>query len=126
MAYTKTQWKDHVLDGEGNVVQQGTPVNASNLNKMEEGIRNAQEAAEGKAPASHGTHVPATETADNAKFLRNDNTWQKVTPENIGAAPSQHTHPADESRAPMYLYGTEDLTAGRSELATGQLYFVYE
>ena len=34
---------------------------------------------------NHGNHVPAAETADNAKFLRNDNTWQKVTPESIGA-----------------------------------------
>lgn len=40
----------------------------------------------GAAAASHGNHVPATQTADNAKFLRNDNTWQKVTPANIGAA----------------------------------------
>lgn len=38
----------------------------------------------GKAPTSHGNHVPATQTADNATFLRNDNTWQKVTPAGIG------------------------------------------
>ena len=46
----------------------------------------------GAAAASHGNHVPATETANNAKFLRNDNTWQTVTPANIGAATSGHTH----------------------------------
>lgn len=28
--------------------------------------------------------------------------------------------------APAYTYGTEDLVAGTSELATGTLYFVYE
>lgn len=39
-----------------------------------------------KANSSHGNHVPATETANDAKFLRNDNTWQTVTPANIGAA----------------------------------------
>jgi len=39
----------------------------------------------GAAAASHGNHVPTTQTADNAKFLRNDNTWQTVTPANIGA-----------------------------------------
>ena len=38
----------------------------------------------GAAPTSHGNHVPATETANNARFLRNDNTWQTVTPANIG------------------------------------------
>lgn len=37
------------------------------------------------AAKSHGNHVPATQTADNTKFLRNDNTWQQVTPGNIGA-----------------------------------------
>lgn len=35
MAYQKTQWKDHI---EG--VQVGTPVNAVNMNKIEEGIAN--------------------------------------------------------------------------------------
>lgn len=30
------------------------------------------------------------------------------------------------NKAPMYTYGTEDLTAGSSPLATGQLHFVYE
>lgn len=49
-------------------------------------------ALDGKAASSHGNHVPATETANNAKFLRNDNTWQTVTPANIGAAASSHTH----------------------------------
>ena len=27
---------------------------------------------------------------------------------------------------PVYDYGTEDLTAGESELETGKIYFVYE
>ena len=44
------------------------------------------------AAASHGNHVPATQTANNAVFLRNDNSWQTVTPANIGAAASSHTH----------------------------------
>ena len=39
----------------------------------------------GKANTSHGNHVPATEQANNARFLRNDNTWQTITPNNIGA-----------------------------------------
>ena len=36
--------------------------------------------------------MPTTQTASNKVFLRNDNTWQTVTPANIGAAPSSHTH----------------------------------
>ena len=50
----------------------------------------AKSLAEGKAPISHGYHVPTPVTADNKKFLRNDNTWQDVTPANIGAAPASH------------------------------------
>lgn len=46
----------------------------------------------GKANSSHGNHVPTTESANNARFLRNDNTWQTVTAGNIGAAPSSHSH----------------------------------
>ena len=56
----------------------------------------------GKANASHGNHVPTTQTADNATFLRNDNTWQKVTPANIGAAASSHgTHVSFSTTAPV-------------------------
>ena len=47
---------------------------------------------DGKAATSHGNHVPTTQTANNAVFLRNDNTWATVTPANIGAAASSHTH----------------------------------
>lgn len=53
---------------------------------------NIQAQLDGKAEISHGTHVPTPETANNAKFLRNDNTWQAVTPANIGAATSEHNH----------------------------------
>lgn len=56
----------------------------------------------GKANTSHGNHVPTTETANNAKFLRNDNTWATVTPANIGAAASSHgTHVSYSSTAPV-------------------------
>ena len=39
-------------------------------------------------PSSHGNHVPDPQSPDNAIFLRNDNTWQRVTPEAIGALPT--------------------------------------
>ena len=42
----------------------------------------------GAAPTSHGNHVPTIETADNTRFLRNDNTWATITPANIGAQPT--------------------------------------
>ena len=51
---------------------------------------NITPAAIGAAAASHGNHVPATQTADNTIFLRNDNSWATVTPNNIGAATENH------------------------------------
>lgn len=46
---------------------------------------------------------------------------------NLGAASVDHTHtPESIGAAPAYTYGTTDLTAGSSPLATGTLHFVYE
>ena len=53
---------------------------------VEDQIDNITPADINAAAASHGNHVPATQTANNAVFLRNDNTWQTITPTNIGAA----------------------------------------
>lgn len=50
----------------------------------------------GKANASHGNHVPATQTASRDTFLRNDNAWQKITPSDIGAAATSHNHTKSE------------------------------
>lgn len=38
-----------------------------------------------KADKNHGLHVPEKQTPSNSVFLRNDNTWQTITPDNIGA-----------------------------------------
>ena len=38
---------------------------------------------------------PAMQAADNSIFLRNDNSWQPVTPENIGAATEEQGQKAD-------------------------------
>ncbi|MFP7737457.1 hypothetical protein ACLHDF_29985 [Priestia aryabhattai] len=46
MAYTKTYWKDRIKDSQGNIVQEGTPVSAGNLNKMEQGIEDAHKQME--------------------------------------------------------------------------------
>ena len=40
--YIKTVWKDHVVDEDTQeIIQQGTPISAKNLNNMENGIENA-------------------------------------------------------------------------------------
>ena len=64
------------------------------FDQLQASMTKVKEALDGKANTSHGTHVPTPQTANNAKFLRNDNSWQTVTPANIGAAASSHTHSA--------------------------------
>lgn len=60
MPYTKTAWKDHVVDG-GTVIQQGTPVSAGNLNKLEAGVEAAHQQLEGAARQTqsvrHGVQI---------------------------------------------------------------------
>lgn len=80
----------------------GVTATATELNYCDGVTSNIQTQLNGKAANSHGNHVPATETANNAKFLRNDNTWQTVTPENIGAAASSHgTHVSYSTTNPV-------------------------
>lgn len=67
---------------------------ATELNYCDGVTGNIQTQLNGKAASSHGNHVPATQTASNKVFLRNDNTWATVTPANIGAAASSHNHSA--------------------------------
>ncbi|WP_026678225.1 LamG-like jellyroll fold domain-containing protein [Fictibacillus gelatini] len=42
MPYTKKLWQDRIKDAQGNVIQEGTPVNAGNMNRIEQGIADAQ------------------------------------------------------------------------------------
>ncbi len=38
MSYNRKTWVDHIEDNEGNIIQQGTPLSAENLNNIEAGI----------------------------------------------------------------------------------------
>lgn len=68
---------------------------------------------------------------ENAIYLTPDNTEDAVS---VDATLSVENAPADAkavgdalaTKAPLYTYGTEDLVAGASELATGVIYLVYE
>lgn len=59
----------------------------------------------GAAPINHGEHVPAVQAADNSIFLRNDNTWQQIKPENIGAATQEQGQKADYAIQGIQLNG---------------------
>ena len=69
-----------------------------------------------KANKEHGNHVPETQSVNNKVFLRNDNTWAEVKPENIGAAPTTHgTHVTYATITPLApgvaAIGTSDKVA---------------
>ncbi len=36
--YKKTEWVDHVVDEDGNIIQQGTPLDQVHMNNIEDGI----------------------------------------------------------------------------------------
>ena len=73
-------------------------LNETGLQRVLNGLKNVF------ARVNHGNHVPATETANNAKFLRNDNSWQLVTPAHIGAA-GEEALTAEFSQNVSYLEG---------------------
>ena len=70
----------------------------------------------GKAAANHGTHVPAPQTANNKIYLRNDNTWHTITPSDIGAAASSHSHSWDSITGKPSLYTTSQIDSKVSEI----------
>jgi hypothetical protein len=67
-------------------------VNDDSHNHTIANVDGLQDALDAKAGSSHGAHVPTPQAANNKTFLRNDNSWQEVTPANIGAATSDHNH----------------------------------
>lgn len=46
--YEKTVWEDRVIGEDGEVLQEGTPVDAYHLNHIEDGIESATKSADGK------------------------------------------------------------------------------
>ena len=97
MYFSSAAYFDGNINTAGTIKQAGTAVSLDGHThdgryyteaEIDSKISNLNTAINGKAASSHGNHVPTTQTANNAVFLRNDNTWQTVTPANIGALPS--------------------------------------
>ncbi|MBQ8263972.1 MAG: hypothetical protein IJY96_04250 [Oscillospiraceae bacterium] len=79
-------------------------------------------------------HIFGFQGGTQGEYLCENDVWSTST---VSFAPKSHaaSHktggtdaiaPEDFGAAPAYTYGTTDLTAGTSELATGKLHFVYE
>lgn len=90
MAYSKTTW-----------VQEETPLNAANMNHIEEGIETADTNASSALTATAKIADVSKTEIDLLSGKTSDN-LHKITA------------------------GTTDLTAGTSTLATGEIYLVYE
>lgn len=92
--YTKTETDAKITASKTSVVQStGTSTTAVMSQKATTDSLNA------KANVSHGNHVPTLQTANNSVFLRNDNTWQAVTPGNIGTYTKAEIDSKDNTKA---------------------------
>lgn len=121
--YTPTTWVDHFEDPiTGEVLQQGTDVNAENLNKIEAGISNAVEGANqanqdiAEHAKSTALHVSPTEKASwNAKQNALPNIMQTSVPQTMTAeltAGGTQTEATSQVRNAVILpSGTVDFTA---------------
>lgn len=109
-------------------------------------VGNAQTAADSKAPIAHAVNTTTygIGTANVYGHVKISDKVDSTSAANAGIASSpaavktaydlantantaaQSAQTTAASKAPMYTYGTEDLTAGTSPLASGQLHFVYE
>jgi hypothetical protein len=46
MPYEKKLWQDRIKDAQGNIIQEGTPFSAGNMNRIEQGIYDAHQELE--------------------------------------------------------------------------------
>ena len=101
-----------------NGIASGATANTGTITKVQ---------ANGTDIASSGTaNIPAASTSEYgvtklSSSTSDTSTTTAATPSAVKAA-----YDLANSKAPKYTYGTSDLTAGSSSLATGTLYFVYE
>lgn len=98
MAYTKTEWKDQnvenprtyiardngddtitLLDAFGTITEIGTPVNATNMNHIEDGIAAVETLANTKANDNAVVHLTGAETITGAKTFNNDLIYKKTS-----------------------------------------------
>jgi hypothetical protein len=61
MPYEKKLWQDRIKDAQGNIIQEGTPFSAGNMNRIEQGIYDAHQMLEKQSQQSttigHGLNV---------------------------------------------------------------------
>lgn len=120
--YEQTLWQDHVTefedrytesgndDGtithtpvEGEIIQQGTPQNATNFNHMENGISNATEVAALVAPGTVGTLKIDRTSASDATLRINTSVTTQTTDSNDTSQPFKDVKAASGVSIPQIL-----------------------
>lgn len=118
---------------------------STNYDNIADAIRAQNGTTETYYPSEMAAAISALSVGGDASKITYDNTASGLTASNVQNALDElanssvknhaSTHASTGSdpitpnmigAAPAYTYGTDDLTAGTSELATGILYFVYE
>ena len=118
---------------------------STNYDNIADAIRAQNGTTETYYPSEMAAAISALSVSGDASNITYDNTASGLTASNVQNALDELANSSVENHAsthastgsdpitpnmigaaPAYTYGTDDLTAGTSELATGILYFVYE
>jgi hypothetical protein len=73
MSYNPTDWKNRIVDSDGTVVQEGTPLTAENMNKLEEQVAelaNERGKPEGTATLNENGIIHSSQLPSNLKEIR--------------------------------------------------------
>lgn len=95
------------------------------VSNVQKAADNAQTTADEVVQACANLSVSISTVNSTAKLAKSTAESASMTANSANTA-AQNAQSTADSKAPMYGYGTSDLTAGSSSLETGKLYFVYE
>jgi hypothetical protein len=138
MAYTKTNWQDRVVEkprtysvtnnpdgtmtltpAPGTVVQEGTPVNATNMNKIETGVKGAHDILDAATSSATANRIMMRDSAGRAKVAapsaaddiarldtvtehtNRKNNPHGVTAAQVGAVAESHKHTGVPGQGPL-------------------------
>lgn len=136
LSHTTTTSNPHSVTksqvGLGNVVNTGDSATPTSGGTTKFTTGGAYTELAKKAPTSHASTATTygIGTSSNYGHVKLSDSTSSTSAASAGIAASpkavKAAYDLAASKAPAYTYGTTDLTAGTSELATGTLYFVYE
>lgn len=114
MAYEKTNWQDTLRDGQGNVIQKGTPLNAQALGKIEDGIIQAEQKIDNEISQV------TTQLAETAIHL---SSFPRIVPESDDTARVQRAIDYAATNR-LNILGTEEYTVNSIRIKNGVKSFI--